>query len=114
MKRHIFTNIALALGCFTFFSAFASGANPINLEIGIIIILFSLSCKSANKRRLKEVAHSSLRLTMEWIPVALTLVSWLLLKNPGESIANNPIPMTTAIISIIFYLIAFIRALSNR
>ena len=113
MKRHIFTNIALALGSFTFFSAFAR-FNPINLEIGIIIILFSLSCKSANKRRLKEVAHSSLRLTMEWIPVALTLVSWLLLKNPGESIANNPIPMTAAIISIIFYLIAFIRALSNR
>jgi hypothetical protein len=113
MKKHIWTSLALALGVISF----VSGITQLNsgILVGPVIVLSAIACRSANKRRFSEVETTNKRMVVEFILIALMILSIALQSDLKTRIALDPVPnFIIPVICLIFYVISYIRAKNKK
>jgi hypothetical protein len=109
MKKHLWTNLAIVLSVLSW----ASGIQTLsgNMLAGEVMFLSALACRSANKRRLKEVQSTNFRIIYELVLMVI-MVLWVILQNGlKDLIATDPVPtFIIPVICFIFYALAFYKA----
>jgi hypothetical protein len=114
MRKHLWTSIAI----FCAILIYASGIQAVLgnsssglLLTGEVILLSAIACRSANKRRLKEVTNSTLRIMIEALLI-LGLILLVVLQNDlAMRLATDPAPnLIIPIICFLFYALAFYKA----
>ena len=109
MRRHIWTNISIALAILTW----ASGIQTLNgnLLAGEVMLLSALACRSANKRRLMEVTSSNKRKVYELVLILIMVLLVILQNGLKDLIATDPVPnFVIPVISFMFFVSAFYKA----
>ena len=108
MKKHIGSTIALVLGILYFLSGLT---NPNSgLIAGPIMILGSLSYRSAKRRKLGSVKSTSIRKYLEVTAICIIIVSVIFQKNLSYLIATDPVPnLIIPLWAIIAYIIIAIK-----
>jgi hypothetical protein len=83
-------------------------SNSGQLLAGEVILLSAIACRSANKRRLKEVSNSTLRKFIEGL-LMLALVLLVVLQNDlSIRLATDPAPnLIIPVICYLFYVLFF-------
>jgi len=114
MKKHIWTSIAIVFAILIY----ASGIQDVignsgggKFLTGHSILLSAIACRSANKRKLKEVNNTNLRKIIEAL-LMLVLVLLVVLQNDlAVRIEIDPAPnLIIPIVCLIFYLSAYVKA----
>jgi hypothetical protein len=109
MKKHLWTSIAIALAILTY----ASGLQTLsgNMLAGEVMLLSALACRSANKRRLREVQSSNKRMIYESVLIVVMILLVILQNGLMDLIATDPVPnFVIPVICFIFYAVAFYKA----
>ncbi len=89
MKKHIGSTIAL---CFGIISIMAGIVALSSTAIGgVTIVLGALAYRSAKKRKLGSVSNSKVRLTLEIMGIALSILIVILQNNLKYLIATEPV-----------------------
>ena len=112
MKKHIWTSITIAFAILIFVAGIQDvGNNNGRVLTGEVILLSALACRSANKRKLKEVNNTNLRKIIEAL-LMLVLVLLVVLQNDlAVRIQIDPAPnLIIPIVCLIFYLSAYVKA----
>ena len=114
MKKHIWTSIAIVFAILIFVSGIQdvmgnSGGGKV--LTGHLILLSAIACRSANKRKLKEVNNTNLRKIIEAL-LMLNLILLVVLQNDlAVRIQIDPAPnLIIPIVCLIFYLSAYVKA----
>jgi phosphatidylglycerophosphate synthase len=121
MKKHIWTSIAIVFAILIFVSGIqdvVSGIQDVmgnsgggKVLTGKLILLSAIACRSANKRKLKEVNNTNLRKIIEAL-LMLNLILLVVLQNDlAVKIQIDPAPnLIIPIVCLIFYLSAYVKA----
>lgn len=113
MRQHLWTSIAIVCAILIF----ASGIQDVvksgggRFLTGEVILLSALACRSANKRRLKEVINTNLRQIIEALLMLVLILLVVLQNDLAVRIEIDPAPnLIIPIICFIFYCLAFYKA----
>jgi hypothetical protein len=114
MRKHLWTSIAIVCAILIYASgiqAVLGNSSSGQLLTGEVILLSAIACRSANKRRLKEVSNSTLRKIIEAL-LMLALVLLVVLQNDlSMRLATDPAPnLIIPVICFMFYSLAFYKA----
>jgi len=112
MKKHIWTSITIAFAILIFAAGIQDvGNNNGRVLTGEVILLSALACRSANKRRLKEVINTNLRKIIEALLVLVLILLVVLQNDLAVRIQIDPAPnLIIPIVCLIFYLSAYVKA----
>ena len=114
MRKHLWTSTAIVCAILIYASgiqAVLGNSSGGQLLAGEVILLSAIACRSANKRRLKEVTNSTLRKIIEALLI-LGLVLLVVLQNElPMRLATDPAPnLIIPLICFMFYVSAFYKA----
>jgi hypothetical protein len=108
MKKHLASTIALGIGVLSVVSGLTKMSST--LIAGIIIILGALAYRSAKRRKLGEITHSSLRKTLQICAIVIIIAAVVLQKNLTYHIATDPVPnLIIPLWAIIAYLVIALK-----
>lgn len=114
MKKHIWTSITIAFAILIFVAGIQDVGNNSGggrFLTGEVILLSALACRSANKRRLKEVINTNLRKIIEALLVLVLILLVVLQNDLAVRIQIDPAPnLIIPIVCLIFYLSAYVKA----
>ena len=109
MKKHIWTNLTIALAVLTWISGVQTSSG--NMLAGEVMLLAALACRSANKRRLLEVNSNNRRISYEFVLIVVMTLLVVLQNGFKDLIALDPVPnFVIPVICLMFYVLAFYRA----
>ena len=78
---------------------------------GEVMLLSALACRSANKRRLMEVASTNKRMLYELVLIVVMVLLVILQNGLKDRIATDPVPnFVIPFICFMFYAVAFYKA----
>lgn len=112
MKKHIWSSITIAFAILIFVAGIQDvGNNSGGVLTGEVILLSALACRSANKRRLKEVINTNLRKIIEALLVLVLILLVVLQNDLAVRIQIDPAPnLIIPIVCLIFYFSAYVKA----
>jgi parvulin-like peptidyl-prolyl isomerase len=114
MRNHLWTSIAIGCAILIFASgiqAVLANSSGGQLLTGEVILLSAIACRSANKRRLKEVSNSTLRKVIEAFLILVLILLVVLQNDLAVRIEIDPAPnLIIPIICFMFYALAFYKA----
>ena len=112
MKKHIWTTMAIVFAVLFF----GSKPQPLggNLLVGAVMLLSALACRSANKRRLQEVAANKIRIIIEFSLIFIMILLVILQNDLKDLIRVDPVPhLIIPVFCLAFYVSAFFKARSS-
>jgi parvulin-like peptidyl-prolyl isomerase len=114
MRNHLWTSIAIGCAILIFASgiqAVLANSSGGQLLSGEVILLSAIACRSANKRRLKEVSNSTLRKVIEALLILVLILLVVLQNDLAVRIEIDPAPnLIIPVICFMFYALAFYKA----
>jgi len=114
MRNHLWTSIAIGCAILIFASgiqAVLANSSGGQLLSGEVILLSAIACRSANKRRLKEVSNSTLRKVIEAFLILVLILLVVLQNDLAVRIEIDPAPnLIIPVICFMFYALAFYKA----
>lgn len=109
MKKHMWTTMAIIFAVLLF------GSKPQalggNLLAAPVVLLSALACRSANKRRLQEVAANKVRVIIEFSLIFIMILLVILKNDLADLIRVEPVPnLIIPVFCLAFYVSAFFKA----